>query len=181
MYLRNVRQFLRSVEPGFDERRFGFASIHDIVRQAQREGVLRIERNRQGILRIFPGDRLTQALPAAEGLPRTDDTDAEPLREMAAEPELADAAPVEMFEAGAGDAQPDIEPEQVLPEEPAEPVAAARPPIDPDYEDEGPQPGNRIEDDPPDMHRQPRRRRTLSPSSARRRPSGVGSRRRKPV
>src|SRR5262249_35832245 len=72
MYLRNVKQFLRSVEPGFDERRFGFSSIHDVVRQAQREGVLRVERNRQGILRIFPGDRLTQPLPPVERRLRDD-------------------------------------------------------------------------------------------------------------
>ncbi len=60
MYLRSFKHFLRSADPSFDERRLGFSSIHDFVRLAQREGLLRIERNRQGILRIFPGDQLAQ-------------------------------------------------------------------------------------------------------------------------
>jgi hypothetical protein len=54
MYLRSFRHFLRAGDPSFDERRYGFGSTHDLVRQAQREGMLRVERNRQGILRIFP-------------------------------------------------------------------------------------------------------------------------------
>jgi len=62
MYLRSFKHFLRSVDPSFDERRHGFGNIHDLARQAQREGLLRIERNRQGILRIFPGDQFPQAL-----------------------------------------------------------------------------------------------------------------------
>ncbi len=61
MYLRSFKHFLRSADPTFDERRFGLSSIHDLARQAQREGLLRIERNRQGILRIYPGDQFPQA------------------------------------------------------------------------------------------------------------------------
>jgi uncharacterized protein (TIGR00288 family) len=57
MYLRSVKQFLRSEDPNFDERRYGFSNIHDLVRQAQREGFFRVERNRQGVLRILPGER----------------------------------------------------------------------------------------------------------------------------
>ncbi len=68
MYLRNMKQYLRAADPTFDERAHGFATIHDLVRQGQREGILRIERNRQGILRIFPGDRFPGegALPIPE-------------------------------------------------------------------------------------------------------------------
>jgi uncharacterized LabA/DUF88 family protein len=61
MYLRSVKQFLRSCQPAFDERQFGIASIYDLVRLAQREGIFHVERNRQGILRIFPGDKFPQA------------------------------------------------------------------------------------------------------------------------
>ncbi len=61
MYLRSFKHFLKAADPSFDEHRFGYASIHDLARQAQREGLLRIERNRQGILRIFPGEQLIQA------------------------------------------------------------------------------------------------------------------------
>ena len=69
MYLRTFKHFLRSADPNFDERRFGIPSIHDLARQAQREGFLRIERNRQGILRIYPGEQFAlaaQPAPAAE-------------------------------------------------------------------------------------------------------------------
>jgi len=73
MYLRSFKHFLRSADPTFDERRHGFSSIHDLARQAQREGLLRIERNRQGILRIYPGEQFPQALlekpPADETAP----------------------------------------------------------------------------------------------------------------
>jgi uncharacterized LabA/DUF88 family protein len=57
MYLRTFKQFLRSLQPPFDERQFGVTSTYDLVRQLSRDGLLRVERNRQGILRIFPTDR----------------------------------------------------------------------------------------------------------------------------
>jgi hypothetical protein len=61
MYLRTFKQFLRSLQPPFDERQFGLSSTYDLVRQAHRDGLLRVERNRQGILRIFPVERVPQA------------------------------------------------------------------------------------------------------------------------
>jgi uncharacterized LabA/DUF88 family protein len=57
MYLRTFKQFLRSLQPPFDERQYGLNSTYDLARQAHRDGLLRVERNRQGILRIFPGER----------------------------------------------------------------------------------------------------------------------------
>ncbi len=63
MYLRSFKQFLRSLQPPFDERQFGLSSTYDLVRQAQKEGLLRVERNRQGILRIFPAERYPQEVP----------------------------------------------------------------------------------------------------------------------
>jgi uncharacterized LabA/DUF88 family protein len=60
MYLRGFKQFLKSLQPSFDEHAYGISSIYDLVRQAQREGMLRVERNRQGILRIFPGERFPE-------------------------------------------------------------------------------------------------------------------------
>jgi uncharacterized LabA/DUF88 family protein len=57
MYLRTFKQFLRSLQPSFDERQFGISSTYDLVRLAHREGLIRVERNRQGILRIFPAER----------------------------------------------------------------------------------------------------------------------------
>jgi len=60
MYVRQAKQFLRVAITGFDERNYGFASVVDLLRAAGKEGVLRIERDRQGAVRIFPGSSLAQ-------------------------------------------------------------------------------------------------------------------------
>jgi uncharacterized LabA/DUF88 family protein len=96
MYLRNVKQFIKNASPTFDEHRYGFHSFLEAVRHAQRAGVLRLERNRQGILRVFPGNILSQlqrpALPRMGEPPATeprmvpyDVEDQQPMQE--AEPE----------------------------------------------------------------------------------------------
>jgi uncharacterized LabA/DUF88 family protein len=56
MYIRQAKQFLRNVDPTFDERKFGFASLVDLLRACQRDGLFRIERDRQGVMRLFPGN-----------------------------------------------------------------------------------------------------------------------------
>jgi uncharacterized LabA/DUF88 family protein len=60
MYLRNVKQFIKNAAPTFDERQYGFVSFLEAVRAAQRSGVFRLERNRQGILRVYPGNSIPQ-------------------------------------------------------------------------------------------------------------------------
>ena|SRR5215510_9360345 len=60
MYLRNVKQFIKNASPTFDEQRYGFHSFLEAVRSAQRAGLFRLERNRQGILRVFPGNQISQ-------------------------------------------------------------------------------------------------------------------------
>ena len=55
MYLRNVKQYIKNAAPAFDERRFGFTNFLETIRSCQRSGLFRLERNRQGILRVFPG------------------------------------------------------------------------------------------------------------------------------
>jgi uncharacterized LabA/DUF88 family protein len=54
MYMRNVKQILRQAG-GFDERRFGFAGLMDLLRALQRDAVVRLERDRRGGLRVFQG------------------------------------------------------------------------------------------------------------------------------
>lgn len=54
LYLRQVRQALRSADKNFDERRYGLHGVHDLLHLAQREGLVRLQRDRKGILRIFP-------------------------------------------------------------------------------------------------------------------------------
>ncbi|HYN07345.1 MAG TPA: NYN domain-containing protein [Vicinamibacterales bacterium] len=55
LYLRNVKQLLRQASPSFDERAYGFASLVDLLRAAHKEGAFRVERDRQGVIRVFQG------------------------------------------------------------------------------------------------------------------------------
>jgi uncharacterized LabA/DUF88 family protein len=55
MYLRNVKQILRSADASFDERRYGFSGLMDLLKACQREGLVRLERDRRGGLRVFQG------------------------------------------------------------------------------------------------------------------------------
>jgi uncharacterized LabA/DUF88 family protein len=66
MYIRQAKQFLRNVDASFDERKFGFASLVDLLRACQREGLFRIERDRQGVMRVFPGNVMQTAASADE-------------------------------------------------------------------------------------------------------------------
>ncbi|MCC7416361.1 MAG: NYN domain-containing protein [Acidobacteria bacterium] len=91
MSLRNVKQILRASDSSFDERRYGFAGIMDLLRACQREGLIRLERDRRGGLRVFQGGALQHttapARPAIEPAvsPYASESD-----------ETAAAAPVEM-------------------------------------------------------------------------------------
>lgn len=67
LYLRQVKQLLRTADESFDERRFGFSGIVEALRYCQREGVFRLDRDRQGVLRVFPGPVLQRT--AAAGGP----------------------------------------------------------------------------------------------------------------
>jgi len=59
MYLRNVKQILRA-GGGYDERRYGFGGLMDLLRACQREGFVRLERDRRGGLRVFQGQTLAR-------------------------------------------------------------------------------------------------------------------------
>ena len=60
MYIRNVKQMLRAADSSFDERRYGFGGLMDLLRACQRDGLMRLERDRRGGLRVFPGASLQQ-------------------------------------------------------------------------------------------------------------------------
>ncbi len=51
MYLRQIKQFIRGSHPDFDDRKYG--SIVDLMRACQKEGLVKLERDRQGGLRVF--------------------------------------------------------------------------------------------------------------------------------
>jgi uncharacterized LabA/DUF88 family protein len=56
MYLRNAKQIFRAAS--FDERRYGFSGVIELLRALQREGLVRMERDRRGGLRVFQGPQL---------------------------------------------------------------------------------------------------------------------------
>jgi hypothetical protein len=87
MYPRQFKQFLRTFQPDFDERRYG--SIADLMRACQKDGILRLERDRQGVLRVFANATNSRgSLPHGWGLVvgRSPEAPAEPMDE----PEVID-------------------------------------------------------------------------------------------
>jgi uncharacterized LabA/DUF88 family protein len=141
MYLRNVRQYVKNAAPTYDERRYGFANFLEAVRAAGRSGLFRLERNRQGILRIFAGGQFPRAMPAVEAVNG----------ELPVETEIVEAAPV--LEA------------VVIPyteQQPAPPPAAVEEDLDDSI-------GNRITDQP--RHQPVRRRTARAGTPAKKKPA----------
>jgi hypothetical protein len=58
--------FSRSAQPDFDERRYG--SIADLMRACQKDGLLRLERDRQGALRVFANGSTRSSVPHGWGV-----------------------------------------------------------------------------------------------------------------
>ncbi|MGE0359364.1 MAG: NYN domain-containing protein [Vicinamibacterales bacterium] len=74
MYLRQIKQFIRASHPDFDDRKYG--TIVDLMRACQKEGLIRLERDRQGGLRVFsatgaPSAPAASAPGEAEAAPAT--------------------------------------------------------------------------------------------------------------
>jgi hypothetical protein len=63
MYLRQIKQFIRTSHPDFDDRKYG--SIVDLMRAAQKEGLVKLERDRQGGLRVFSAAGPSSVAPAS--------------------------------------------------------------------------------------------------------------------
>jgi uncharacterized LabA/DUF88 family protein len=76
IYLRNVKQLLRAADGGFDERRYGFSGLIDLLRACQRDGLVRLERDRRGGLLVFKGPVLQQT-GATRSVPQQDPGEAE--------------------------------------------------------------------------------------------------------
>ena len=131
MYLRNVKQFIKNVSPSFDERRYGFSSFLEAVRAAQRAGVLRLERNRQGVLRVYAGSQIPQPQRQPESVPEESAPPSPPPPEVQepiaveAEP-ILEAAPAEVIDTTP---EPPVSEEQVfelIPETPEKPARKRR-------------------------------------------------------
>jgi uncharacterized LabA/DUF88 family protein len=101
MYIRQAKQFLRNVDPAFDERKFGFGNITDLFRACQRDGLFRVERDRQGVIRLFPGN-VMQPVPGLDDESRDTPVEAAEPVEMAApraaEPEVVEGDVVQEVE-----------------------------------------------------------------------------------
>ncbi|HET9013579.1 MAG TPA: OST-HTH/LOTUS domain-containing protein, partial [Gemmatimonadaceae bacterium] len=159
MYVRQARQFLRTAIQGFDERKYGFASVVDLLRAAGKEGVFRIERDRQGAVRVFPGANLQPKAAPMDGLPvDMDETiDVEVPTELVAD-------------ASFGFDQPTIEgavDPVALPEPEMAAADLAEPSMDDDevIDDDGPQPGNSIHEPP--SHSRGRKTKAAAPPRSR--------------
>jgi uncharacterized LabA/DUF88 family protein len=113
MYLRQVKQYLRNVDQSFDERKFGFNNLNDLLRACQRDGLFRIERDRQGVIRFFQGNVMKeQASAAARGINQADIEAAERLAAQAeAEMLAAEAREAEIVD---GDVVRDIEQPEIV-------------------------------------------------------------------
>jgi hypothetical protein len=120
LYLRQVKQILRTADESFDERRYGFTGLVEALRYAQREGLFRLDRDRQGVLRVYPGTRLQRAAPAQTG------ADGGAVEEGGVEPRTAESqvpepAPGDLFgepRAAAGEAAaPDVDSAETASEE----------------------------------------------------------------
>ncbi|MSO30133.1 MAG: NYN domain-containing protein [Acidobacteria bacterium] len=61
MYIRQLKQYLRAGDPTFDERVAGFSTTVEFLKACQREGVLHLDRDRRGQLRVFPGVKLARS------------------------------------------------------------------------------------------------------------------------
>ena len=114
MYVRQVKQYLRGADPTFDERKFGFNSLNDLLRACQREGLFRMERDRQGVIRFFQGTAMREqaASAAARGINQADIEAAERLAAQAeAEMAAAEAREAEVVD---GDVVRDIEQPRIV-------------------------------------------------------------------
>jgi nitrate reductase beta subunit len=60
MYVRQFKQFLRANDKSLEEQGNGHGTVLDWIRACQRAGILRLERDRRGQMRVFPGAALHQ-------------------------------------------------------------------------------------------------------------------------
>jgi hypothetical protein len=72
MYVRQFKQFMKTLDENFDERRYGFAGIVDALRFGQREGLFRLDRDRQGGVRVHPGAQYLALTKSPEAAPAAD-------------------------------------------------------------------------------------------------------------
>ncbi|MBI2833742.1 MAG: NYN domain-containing protein [Acidobacteria bacterium] len=147
MYIRNVKQHLRATDPAFDERRFGVSNIVELLRACQREGLFRLERDRKGVLRVFPAG-IRDVRPGVGDVPFEPAEVIEQPAQRESPIEVAVAEPV---------ADVTVEVEPVQPEEPEQIVEAS------------------VQEEPATAEGQPKRRRRRPAVPARKKSAARGT------
>ncbi len=109
MYLRNVKQLIRQVSADFDERAYGFANLVDLLRAAGRENIVRVDRDRQGVIRVFQGSVPMAAPEPARVIPFDIEDELAAAAAMAGEQQTADTEPE-----AAADEQPTFVPVETV-------------------------------------------------------------------
>jgi uncharacterized LabA/DUF88 family protein len=72
MYARQFKHLMKTFDESFDERRYGFAGIVDALRFGQREGLFRLDRDRQGGVRVHPGAQYLTLTQSSDAAPAAD-------------------------------------------------------------------------------------------------------------
>jgi uncharacterized LabA/DUF88 family protein len=116
MYVRQLKQYMRGVDAGFDERKFGFATIMEFLRVSQREGLFRLERDRRGQIRVFPGAALQTASAAPETAPQIAQ-DIQPQQDFGVEP-VESVNSSDAIDMASGGVQDDLKSEEAADAEP---------------------------------------------------------------
>jgi uncharacterized LabA/DUF88 family protein len=122
IYLRQARQLMRALDSRFDERQAGFRGMLDLLHQAQRDGLLRLHRDRKGTWRIFsvvtpptptPTSAASEDTVTGEAEATPDSTVSEGVEAAAPAVAAPEEPPVTEAEAAgpAGEPAPDQEPE----------------------------------------------------------------------
>ena len=75
-----VRDYVERLEPGFDEKRYGFGQFAELLNYAQDLGLVRLEADENAVLRVYPGLEFTptRAMPPAAGPRRMPAAEASP-------------------------------------------------------------------------------------------------------
>ena len=105
LYVRQVKQYLRALDASFEEHKWGFATTVELLRACQRESVLRLERDRKGVLRVFPGADVPHPLGSADTTGQGDQADetSEGYASEAVEAQEADGQALALRAAAAGE------------------------------------------------------------------------------
>ena len=79
---------MRAATPPFDERAYGFANLTDLLRAAHKDNLVRMERDRQGVIRVFQSGNAAPVVLAEASTPPP--SDMEPMV-ITTGPEVIDA------------------------------------------------------------------------------------------